>query len=227
MRELYQWIVDFDWINLATIVSGFATLAIALLTLFLLRENKLLRKAGSDPNLVAYFEMHPDGTGGLNITIINIGSGPAKNVYFQFIDDQEEFKNYEILFDCSIRRGPYIIIPQGEKLSMLFAVGYELFKPKNSDERRAMKPFRVKVEWESIDCRKKRQAEFLLDVSVYKDLPGLINKPYLLQISHSINGMKKGVDRLIPEVKHLTQTIESSTLKDEIRTKEIVCKDLE
>ncbi|HAS6244658.1 TPA: hypothetical protein I7174_22455, partial [Vibrio vulnificus] len=56
-------------IDISTILSGLSTVAIAVLTVFLWRENRLLRKAGSEPKLVAYFEPHPDGTGGLNISV--------------------------------------------------------------------------------------------------------------------------------------------------------------
>ncbi|MBF4296056.1 hypothetical protein EAY24_22610, partial [Vibrio anguillarum] len=50
--------------DISTILSGLSTVAIAVLTVLLWKENRLLRKAGSEPKLVAYFEPHPDGTGG-------------------------------------------------------------------------------------------------------------------------------------------------------------------
>jgi len=119
-----------DLVNIATVASGFSTFVIAILTLFLWRENHLLRKAGFEPKLVAYFEPHPDGTGGLNIAIVNVGTGPARDVYFQFKGESYSFSNYNLILDCKKRRGPITLIPQDEKISIFFAIGYQLFKPK-------------------------------------------------------------------------------------------------
>lgn len=94
------------FIKIATIASGFSTVVIALLTFFLLRENSLLRKSGSNPKLVAYFEPHQDGTGGLNIAIANVGTGAAQNVFIQFCGDQDTFNRYDLIMDCSSSIGP-------------------------------------------------------------------------------------------------------------------------
>lgn len=139
--------------ELATILSGFSTVVISILTAFLWRENRLLRQAGSEPSLVAYFEPHPDGTGGLNISIANIGTGPARNVYFKFLDEQENFARYNLILDCDIKRGPITLIPQGEKISILFAIGFQLFKPKDSDSNEPIPPFSIRLEWSSLDGR--------------------------------------------------------------------------
>nr|MBF4344337.1 hypothetical protein [Vibrio anguillarum] len=111
-------------IDISTILSGLSTVAIAVLTVFLWRENRLLRKAGSEPKLVAYFEPHPDGTGGLNISVANVGTGPARDVYIQFKGEESDFTNYDLILDCTEKRGPLTLIPQGEKISVLFAIGY-------------------------------------------------------------------------------------------------------
>src|SRR5690606_13693257 len=128
------------WKDLATVLSGFSTFAIAALTFFLWRENRLLRKAGSEPRLIAYYEPHPDGTGGLNIAITNVGKGPAKDVYFQFEGDSENFAKYDLVLDCSHRRGPIATIPQDGKISIFFAVGYQLFSPKSNEKSNANEP---------------------------------------------------------------------------------------
>lgn len=119
MEALFQNVSNMEhWKDLSTVLSGFSTLVIASLTLFLWRENRLLRKVGSDPQLIAYYEPHPDGTGGLNIAISNVGKGPAKDVYFQFEGDPENFEKYDLVLDCSHRRGPITTIPQDGKISI-------------------------------------------------------------------------------------------------------------
>lgn len=203
------------WKDIATVLSGFSTLAIAVLTIFLWRENRLLRKAGSEPRLIAYYEPHPDGTGGLNIAITNVGKGPAKDVYFQFEGDSENFAKYNLVLDCSHRRGPIANIPQDGKISIFFAVGYQLFSPKGEGKSNANKPiapFHILVEWQSMGGRKKYADRFLLDVKPYANLPGFINKPHLLKLVDSVNVVGKQIGALKPEVGRLANLIEANTL---------------
>lgn len=216
LAALLQKISSVDaWKDLATVLSGFSTFVIAVLTLFLWRENRLLRKAGSEPRLIAYYEPHPDGTGGLNIAIANVGKGPAKDVYFQFDGAYENFAKYDLVLDCSHRRGPIATIPQDGKISIFFAVGYQLFSPKNEGKNNAKKPidpFHIVLEWESMGSRKKYADRFLLDVKPYANLPGFINKPHLLKLVDSVNTVGKQIGALKPEVGRLANLIEANTL---------------
>lgn len=205
--------------DIATILSGFSTVVIAILTVFLWRENRLLRKAGSEPNLVAYFEPHPDGTGGLNISIANVGTGPARNVCFQFLGEPEQFTRYNLILDCATKRGPITLIPQGEKISILFAIGFQLFKPKDSDSNEPIPPFSVRLEWTSLSGANAKCEDYLLDVKPYADLPGLINKPYLLKIVDSIDGLGNSVGNLNQDVRNLSNLIEANSLEDSVMQK--------
>lgn len=202
--------------NIATILSGFSTVVIAILTVFLWRENRLLRKAGSEPNLVAYFEPHPDGTGGLNISVANVGTGPARNIYFQFLGGTEHFARYNLILDCTTKRGPITLIPQGEKISILFAIGFQLFKPKNSDSEEPLPPFIVRLEWANLNGTNAKCEDYLLDVKPYAGLPGLINKPYLLKIVDSIDGVGKSVGQLNQDVRNISNLIEANSLENSV-----------
>lgn len=203
-----------DLVNIATIASAFSTVVIALLTAFLLLENYLLRKSGSEPMLVAYFEPHPDGTGGLNIALANVGSGPAKDVYFNLKGDQEIFSQYDLVLDCTKQRGPMTLIPQDDKVSFLFAVGYQLFNPKNSNTQEAFPPFVVEVKWSKLKSSKVISREYTLDVKPYADLPGYMNKPYLLKIADSVDGLNKSVRVLKNEVSAVKSVISTNKIKD-------------
>ncbi|WP_332400650.1 hypothetical protein [Vibrio metschnikovii] len=201
-------------IEISTILSGLSTLVIAVLTAFLWRENRLLRKAGSEPRLVAYFEPHPDGSGGLNIAFANIGTGPARDVYIQFKGEESDFNNYDLILDCTEKRGPLTLIPQGEKISVLFAIGFQLFKPQNSDERKPLPPFSVALEWKNLDGKAVFRDEYRLDVSPYGNLPGFVNKPYLLKIVNSIDGVSKSISSLNKDVTGLVNIIEANKLEE-------------
>lgn len=201
-------------IDISTILSGLSTVAIAVLTVFLWRENRLLRKAGSEPKLVVYFEPHPDGTGGLNISVANVGTGPARDVYIQFKGEESDFTNYNLILDCTGKRGPLTLIPQGEKISVLFAIGYQLFKPKKGNERQPLPPFSVALEWTNLDGKVVFRDEYKLDVKPYGSLPGFVNKPYLLKIVDSIDGVSKSVSKLNKDVTGLANIIEANRLEE-------------
>jgi len=222
-----EWLASFlqkvsnmeNWKDLAAVLSGFSTLAIAALTLFLWRENRLLRKAGSNPQLIAYFEPHPDGTGGLNIAISNVGKGPAKDVYFRFKGDPENFAKYDLILDCSQRRGPIATIPQDGKISIFFAIGYQLFAPKNPQpdkDKQPIEPFNIQLEWKQLDGAKEYCDQFLLDVKPYADLPGFINKPHLLKLVDSVNSVGKQIGALKPEVRRVACLIEANKLESSV-----------
>lgn len=206
--------------TIAEVLSGFSTFVIALLTLFLLRENKALRKAGAEPKIVAHFEIHPDGTGGLNIALSNVGTGPARDISFSFIADEEEIKKYDIILDHSTDRAAITLIPQGGKISFLFAIGYELFQPKVCDEnevKKPLKPFAIKVKWRSFDCRSTYSESYVLDVSQFAGLPGMMNKPYLLKIVDSLDCVSKQIGALRPSIQHLASLIDTSAIEDRNR----------
>src|SRR5690606_3791371 len=136
----------------------------------------------------------------------------ARNVYFQFLGENTNFARYNLILDCTKKRGPITLIPQGEKISILFAIGFQLFKPKDSDSNEPMPPFSVRLEWTSLNGANAKCEDYLLDVKPYADLPGLINKPYLLKIVDSIDGVGKSVGKLNQDVKSLSNLIEASSL---------------
>lgn len=212
-----------NWIDLATVLSAFSTVAIAFLTWFLWRENRLLRQSGSEPRIVAYFEPHPDGTGGLNIAIANIGTGPAREVSFSIEGDAEDFKKYHLVADPLRARRPFTLITQGDKMSFLFGIGFNLFWP-NGEETRGtpdpLKPFEVEVKWKAIGSNAEFSDKFELDIRQFENLPGFVNKPYLLKIEEAIKGVDKQIGALGPQVGKLTNLIEPHGLDSPIVRKE-------
>lgn len=203
--------------KLADILSGFSTVVIALLTLLLLRENKALRRAGSEPKVVAYFEPHPDGTGGLNIAISNIGTGPARDVSLSFEAEKGEFERYNLVMDQPKERLAIATLPQGEKISFLFAIGYQLFKPRdnpNSQGKRPLKPFTLNITWTSLSGRRNYSESCVLDVSQLAGLPGIMNKPYLLRIVDTLEKMNRQLGKLGSEIGKLATLIEVISVDD-------------
>lgn len=172
LSQLDSWFYAIDWAATGAMIGGLSTLVVASLTFTLVRENKLLRKAGNSPRVVAHFEFHPDGNGGLNLALSNVGTGPAFDVSFSFEKDDRDFKNYSIVVNYAQERPPMTMVEQGGKVSFLFAVGYQLFKPNDPSISKRLKPFVVKVNWRAADTTP-FSATYQLDVAAYLGLPGL------------------------------------------------------
>lgn len=193
LSQLVSWFHPIDWSATGTMIGGLSTLAVAILTVLLIRENKLLRKAGSAPRVVAHFEFHPDGNGGLNLALSNVGTGAALDVSFSFEYDDEDFNNYNIIVDYAQKRPAITMIAQGDKVSFLFAVGFQLFKPKDKNVSKQLKPFQVNVSWRAPGSSKLFSERYPLDVAAYAGLPGMMNKPPLLKIADELCALNKNL----------------------------------
>lgn len=190
MEILCQWFSEISWKDIATVLSGFSTLAIAFLTILLWNENRLLRKAGSNPKVVAHFEIHPEGTGAINLALSNIGTGPALDISFDIEVNKEDFGKHLILLDTARQRAPMTLIAQGEKVSFLFGISFNLFKT-TAGEESPLKPFNITVRWRSVGSKKLVCEKYTLDISQYAGLPGMLSKPPMLKLVDELQGIKK------------------------------------
>ncbi|GAB1576221.1 hypothetical protein [Bordetella petrii] len=213
LSQLGSWFYAIDWAATGAMIGGLSTLVVAFLTFTLVRENKLLRKAGNSPRVVAHFEFHPDGNGGLNLALSNVGTGPAFDVSFSFEKDDRDFKNYSIVVNYAQERPPMTMVEQGGKVSFLFAVGYQLFKPNDPSISKRLKPFVVKVNWRAADTTP-FSATYQLDVAAYSGLPGLMNKPPLLKIVDELASIKK---QLASRSSICTPLLDATKLEQEMR----------
>ena len=190
-------------IDIESWISAISTLVIACLTGFLYYENRLLRKAGSTPRVVAHFDINPDGAGGINMSLSNIGSGPALDVSFEIIVDMEDFRQHEILLDTTRQRAPMALIAQGQKVCFLFGITFELFRTKDNREYKPLNPFRVIVKWKAVGSKKVISEEYSMDISQYAGLPGMLAKPPLVKITdelRGINGQLKKISSWEPAI---------------------------
>lgn len=190
------WVNSIDWAATGAMLSGLATAAVAVLTVLVVYENRQLRRAGNSPNVVAHFEFHPDGAGGLNLALSNVGTGPAFDVLFVFEYEADDFENYSIIVDYATQRLTMTMISQGEKVSFLFAIGFQLFQPKDTSVSKQLKPFHVKVSWRTSGSSKRISETYQLDVSAYAGLPGMMNKPHLMKVADELAGIKKELAKL-------------------------------
>jgi hypothetical protein len=222
MAEVVQWLTDHETAVAAfgSLIGAVSTLAIAFLTVFLWLENRALRKAGSEPKVVAHFEIHPNGSGALDIALSNVGTGPARDVQFSFKADEDDFSQYEINHDYSLERSDITLIPQGGKLSFLFAIGFRLYRPKgfkNGDPLRPLKPFVINVRWRSLDRKKSYSEDYVMDISQFNGLSGMFEKPHLLKIADSLDRIDKQIGALKYEARELIAMVDTTTIREDVQ----------
>jgi len=195
-------------------VTALATIAIAALTWLLAIENRRLRKAGTEPKVVAYLLPHPDGTGAINFVVANIGQGPAKNVRFELDFDESDFVQHEAQLFNDKRRVRTNILPQGEKISALFGISYKLAGIDNKQE--ILKPFTVNITYD--DLRGKlRTSTHILNVSQFLGLKGLFGKPTIREIADSLEGINNNIGTFVEKMSSSMKSVDATSIEDEAR----------
>ncbi len=135
-------------------IAGGTTVS-AILTRALIRENRLLRKADSEPRVVAYLA-----------NLSNVGRGAARNVSFRFLTSEADFESHGVSVSNTPDRRPLGFLPQGETYAVLFgAVDRLLGKPR-------LRPFHVAVSYQDLDG-KPRSEKFLLDAGQFEGFRSL------------------------------------------------------
>lgn len=164
------------WVNanqgaitaLATVVLTATTMIYAWHTAVLAKENKLLRKAGSEPEVIAYLNPHPRFTGGLIFMLANVGHGPALGVSFQITEGGGDFDSH----DARLRAPsiPLTVIPQGERYDSFFGMGWQAFKEPR------LKPFMVEVKYHDLSKRKYVRS-YVIDIGQFEGRITLGDEP--------------------------------------------------
>ena len=202
----------------AALVTAAATFAIAALTFVLARENKKLSKAGTEPEIAAYLAPGPDGNGAVNFVLANIGQGPALNVKFSLECDEDDFSNHDVKIQNSPDRSAMTIIPQGEKISVLFGVSFVLYGNDNPNSDQILKPFKVITNYE--DLRGKRHVSVNeIDITQYSGLRGLMAKPANREIADNLKKIEQHLAKISRQVGPIISLIDASTLADTFKQK--------
>ena len=129
---------------IATIFIAGSAIVTTILTRKLARENELLRKAGTEPEVIAYLDI---GSYFINFVLANVGQGPAQKVQFSIKSDDSRFRDpqYERIFlRNDSERTAISFLPQGENIRVVFCFDRIL-----SDEPK-FPPFDVLIKYENI-----------------------------------------------------------------------------
>jgi hypothetical protein len=124
------------------IVVMFATLMTVALNRRLARENRELRKAEGDPQVIAYATTNPRYFPALDFVLANIGRGPAKNVSYKIVSGGEDLAKKGVrLLPLDVK---FSFLLAGRDLSAPLGMGFDLL----SDPPLA--PFEVEVSYENV-----------------------------------------------------------------------------
>ena len=128
-----------EWLNSNHgLISATATVVIALFAIFtawltktLADENRLMRKAGTEPKVVAYLATDSQRPHAVNFVLANVGRGPAKNVEFTIEGDMTDFTAHDVSSSFTTHSGGRgtDMLPQGERIQSFFGIGPSLLAP--------------------------------------------------------------------------------------------------
>lgn len=197
----------------ANYITAGATVAIAGLTFFLWYENLTLRKAGSSPELVAYLSPHPDGHGGIEFVLANVGRGPAFDVTFDLICDEEDFKAHDVLVVNDKDRMPITVIPQDVQQRALFGVSYVLYGSVNGKDIGPLKPFEVRISYSDIFGRKQTRKR-AIDIRQFAGLRGVLAKSNAYKMAQSLESIDKHLGTISKQAGRFSAFVDVTEFKD-------------
>ena len=133
---------------ISTCIIALSSIVTAYLTWNLFRENRLLRKVGAEPEVIAYLAEGIQEKLEINFVLMNVGRGPARNIEVQLdgIDrtPQGSFLGNAPALRNNPDRKPIDFLPESEQWRVWFGSGPILL------EEPKLPPFDVIVRWQNL-----------------------------------------------------------------------------
>ena len=180
-----------DWVNTySVVITTVATACIAVsaaitawLTRNLFKENQVLRKAETEPEVAAYLTVDSQRKVAVNFVLTNVGRGPARNVVFNLQIDENDFASHNVGLMNLPDRKVTTMLPAGQSIEMFFGVGHYLL------EEPRLRPFNVTVKCEDLKGGS-YEFEYILDVAQFEGFSRLGNpiEYEIMQILKKIEG---------------------------------------
>jgi hypothetical protein len=177
--------------GLASAVSAFAALVIMCATLAtvalnrrLAKENRTLRKAEKDPQVVAYATINPRVYAAIDFVIANIGKGPAREISYRIVFGGEDLKAKGVrMLPSDVK---YAFLPAGEQLSTWMGMGWELL----AEPRIGL--FEIELAYENL-AGEKRTGRFKIDLGQFDGM-GRLGAPTDEQIADHLKKIATTVE---------------------------------
>lgn len=197
----------------SSLITAVATTVLAVLTGILWFENRSLRKAGSSPEVVAYLLPHPDGNGGIQFVLANVGRGPAFKVGFTLEYDEEDFVTHKALLTNDITRQPISVLPQDEAVRALIGISFELAGNVGDVKIDPLKPFKVLLTYFNVSGKIMKR-EVMLDINQFAGLPGILAKSNERKISESLEKIEKQMSAIARYSSYLPALVDITKVGD-------------
>ena len=109
---------------LATVAIAFSALVTMALTSYVLRrENRLLRRASTEPEVIAYLNPHRRYGTVLAFVIENVGRGMARNVCCSFEGDKDDFNAHGVNPNVAGHQLPIRLLAPDRRMEWWFGRG--------------------------------------------------------------------------------------------------------
>jgi hypothetical protein len=179
--------------------------AVVLLTAALAQDNRRLRKAGTEPDVVAYLLPDQRHLNMLNLVVANVGRGPARNVALEFVGDIATLYKKGARLLSRARMPIHSVLPQDERFVQIFGNALDIF---DGDE--PPPDFVIKVHFEN-SAGSKSSTEYRASI---KDFEGL---------SRSISPEHEAAEAL----KQIASAVRNWTYSDRLRVETITSAELQ
>lgn len=202
----------------ATVVVALFSIVTVVVSLLVVRENRLLREAGNCPEIVPYLAPHPDGHGGVNFILANVGTGPALEVKFRFDYNEVDFKDHDVHLNNDDARQPFTLIKQGETREMLFGVGYVLYG-NGGVKQPPLKPFGVVVAYKNLAGRRRVGKLTNIDIRQFHGLAGITTKPAQREIAEALTRISSALEQIARQPSPKIGFVDATSMRDSHRRK--------
>ena len=184
-----------DWLKdngaavtaLATAVIAASAVVTAVLTARLAADNRRLRKAGTEPNLVVYLQPDPQHFVFFRLVISNVGNGPAFDVSIRCYGDLDDLKSHGVKLEQIHDRLVQGVVPPGDSVALHFGDGREFTK------NPPIKPFVARLRYTDIKGRSQEQSN-QIDPHKFSGLHGPFT-PVEERIAKAIEKIEQHLDR--------------------------------
>ena len=145
---------------IATLIIAGSAIISVWISKELAKENRLLRKASTEPEVAAFLKRDSRRTRATYLVVANVGQGPAKNVMFTIRASRADFESHQVSSvlptDAAVKVASFL--PQGDRIESFFGMSPILL------EQPPLQPFEVLVTYEDLKGTSS-EATYKLDVA--------------------------------------------------------------
>ena len=182
-----------DWVVIAaTVIIACSSVASLVVTWRLSQDNRILRRVGTEPEVVAYLAIDSRQGFLVNLVFENVGQGPARDVeYFVDADPRNFASGHLMRVSTGASRRIRSLLPQGERVERRLGVGHQLL---GTDERPRLRPFDVRVSYSNLRGAGSTTKEYALDISEMEGSP--VGAPNDKRIADSLRKIERHLSKM-------------------------------